>query len=244
MRLTLPPLSRDEIRIALRILSLDPPSATYKRIDKKQLAKAGATQEEVRRSSVADAVHEKRAKAFFEGVMSLEKTGSAYARKVARPAKLKNNIWRYYFAETEPDDVRIQTILREWRGASEVLRENVGKRAAWCPMPQLALPAKTPIPAITLPADLVLWLSVRAIANRQFRFFVKCKLCGKFTVRERSTAAYCSSKCQRLAVVERTYKKRGADFGEYLTNLPEDQRLPPRMELQRTIAAQRSAPER
>jgi hypothetical protein len=205
MRLTLPPLTRYEIRIALAVLALNPNRKTE----------------------------------FFDQAMALEKSASAYAQRAAKVAKIKNNIWRYFYAETQPDDVRIQAILREWRAASEMLRENISKRAAWCPMPQLALPAKKPIPAITSPADLVIWFSVRAIANRQTRFFVKCKLCGAFSVRKRSTAAYCGPKCQRLAIIERMYKKRGADFGEYLKSIPEDHRLPPRMELERTIAARR-----
>jgi hypothetical protein len=172
----------------------------------------------------------------MDSVMKLDKAAEAYARATFNGAKVKKNIWRFYFKENDSEDVRITRIQREWENAAELLQKGIEERAGWFQMPQLWMPAKRPILAITSPEVLALWFSLRLAANRQARFFVKCKECGAFAVRKRSTALYCSSRCQKFANVEATYRNREADLTEWLKRQPESRWLPPRMALRRMAA--------
>jgi hypothetical protein len=178
----------------------------------------------------------KRPDDFVKAALRLEENALKYSKLAARAAQLKKRIWRYYFAESEPNDVQIQRMRREWAEASKVLREGIDQRAGWFSLPYLALPSKQTIVAIVYPKDLANWFSCRLTANRQGRFVVKCKLCGQFGIRKRGTAQYCSMRCQKLANTEQTYQAQGADFSEWLLKQPRTIALPPRLQLMRDLS--------
>lgn len=240
VRLTLPPLSRSELKFALAILSFE---REIDRSERRQRTTRQPTSSrpalKLREKNPPTETTARRDAGLLKSAMKLEDEARAYAQRIVKSAKLKKQVWRYYFEEKPAEDVRIDTILRDWKEASTELRKAIEQRAGWFSVPYLALPAPRPIPAITSPGDLVLWFSVRLVANRQARFFVRCKLCDRFAVRRRSNAAYCDDRCQKLAKIEMTYKKRRADFSTWLLSQSKDRWLPPRMELQR-VAAQRA----
>lgn len=216
MRLTLPPLTPEELKLAVIILRFDEDIQRSKRRNEAEQAKT------IRRH--------------IESAIKLNSAARVLAQRAVKAADIKVQIWRYNFEEITAE-VPKDRAFREWIEAAKTFRKNVTERAGWFPFPWIALPAKKMIPAITDPRDLVIWFSVRLFANRQHRFFVRCKLCGKFAVRKRSSAAYCGDECQHLAMVEATYKRRGADFSEWLLSQPKDRWLPPRMEMRRTAIA-------
>jgi hypothetical protein len=208
LRITLLPLSQTELRLIVQIMNLQ----TDKDSDSAPM-------------------------------MTVENRGRAYSQKALHGTSVKTKIWResYVFEEKDSDEEKRWKLQKEWGQARDYLKDAIlnhrHKKGMWIEgLPPIALPVDKPPVAIRYPIDLAVWLLARAVANRQRRYFVKCALCGKFGLRQRGTAKYCSEDCRLQANLEATYKRQGSDFSEYLLKQSSARRLPARHELMRRIA--------
>jgi hypothetical protein len=178
-------------------------------------------------------------------MIKAESEARRYSKSALRGTSIRTQIWResYIFGEKEPDEEKLWKLRKEWSEARDYLRNAIfderHKKGMWMELPPIALPMDKPAVAIRYPMDIAVWLLSKAVANRQRRYFVKCALCGRFGLRQRGTAKYCSEDCRLQANREATYKRQGSDFSEYLLKQSSGRRLPARHGLMRRIAEQK-----
>jgi hypothetical protein len=79
----------------------------------------------------------------------------------------------------------------------------------------IGVPAHRPPVMINDPCDLVGWLVIRGMANRQLKRFVYCQQCRKFGIRKRARgdARFCSERCQVAFNRSDRKRKRTENFG-------------------------------
>lgn len=82
----------------------------------------------------------------------------------------------------------------------------------------IGIPAHRPPVMINDPCDLVGWLVIRGMANRQLKRFVYCQQCQKFGIRKRARggARFCSERCQVSFNRSDRKRKRTEKFGAEL----------------------------